>query len=122
MEADFFEYYGLDITQMGSQGLSFARVERLMLRLPHGSRLMLSLLEKPVKWTMENEQLASIYDALTLRLWQAANEGKKKHQWSKQPDPFPRPSDIGKEKQDKADLSKKLLEQRERLYAQQDQV
>ena len=86
---------------------------------------MVALSESPVKWTMENEQLAAIFDALALQLWQNENQGRKKHELSKRPDPSPRPSDmqkINKEKENKATLAQRLLEQKERLYAGQSEI
>lgn len=106
---------------MGNPGLSYARVERLILRLPAESRLWKSILkeENLDTWSRQDELLASIFDALNLQLWVSENQHKKRGQQSKQPDRYPRPSDKAKEEQEKmakADLARRLLEQRERLF------
>lgn len=103
---------------MGTEGLSFARVERLLLRLPLHSRLFTKLQGNKIVWTSENEQLACIFDALALSLWQKENESKKVNQQTKKPERYPRPGDEHRAKQEKAkrsELAVKLLAQKERL-------
>ncbi len=103
---------------MGNPGLSYARVERLLIRLPYESRLFKTLLKTPVVWTVENEQLACIFDALNILAWQNENEGRKKHQQTKQPERYPRPADMerkSEEKTRKSEMARRLLEQKERL-------
>lgn len=85
------------------------------------SRLMLKLIGSEIKWTVENEQLASIFDAISLLLWQNANEGKRKSQWSDLPERYPRPTttrEAQEKKERQSDLAQKLLEQKERLNGQ----
>lgn len=82
------------------------------------SRLMLNLIGSGIKWTVENEQLASIFDAISLLLWQNANEGKRRAQWSKYPEPYPRPFSTTKVQKENVDLGKRLLEQKERFNDQ----
>lgn len=81
---------------------------------------MASLNGYEISWQVENEQLAQIFDALNLTLWQNANQGKKPSQWSKKPSPAPRPIDKNfqakKESKEKEALIQRLLEQKERLY------
>lgn len=118
LEADFFQFYNLDIAEIGTPHLSYLRVGRLLIALPPESRIMRKLTEQPIAWTPQLELLASIIDAIQQNTWVNVAKEVKPSQRAKPPKRYPRPEDIKNIKEGKKatnDLHRKLLEQRERL-------
>jgi hypothetical protein len=119
LEADFFQYYNLDIAQMGLPGMSYDRVIRLIGQLPNESRYNLKKMQGlDYEWTIEQYMMAQVIDSLSAIIWQNANANTKPGKQTKKPTPIQRPMDISKPKRPALN-SKEMLEalnkQKERL-------
>jgi len=91
IEADFFQYYGLDIAKLGQPGLSLGRFESLVKNLPRESRTVQKIVGERVSWGESEHLLASLIDAVQLNSWIAANVYTPASKRSPVPERFPRP-------------------------------
>ncbi|MFB9661601.1 hypothetical protein ACFQS3_02665 [Glycomyces mayteni] len=85
IEADFHEYYRLDIADVYTGALSPAKAFRLMLRLPAASRFIRAVAGPKAEWNASEYILAGILDTLANANWQRGG-GK-----GRRPKPIPRP-------------------------------
>nr|BFF26868.1 hypothetical protein GCM10025732_48330 [Glycomyces mayteni] len=70
IEADFHEYYRLDIADVYTGALSPAKAFRLMLRLPAASRFIRAVAGPKAEWNASEYILAGILDTLANANWQ----------------------------------------------------
>jgi hypothetical protein len=85
IEADFQQYYRLDIAELYTGGLSPARAFRLVTMLPAESRFARAAAGPRGEWRINDYLLAAVVDTLAVANWQRGG-GK-----GRRPKPLPRP-------------------------------
>lgn len=102
LEADFHEYYRLDLLGMYTGKLSPAKVYRLAMALPQKSRFVRAAAGPQADWDSNEHLLAAILDTLQNANWQRGG-GK-----GKRPKPIPRP---GTQKEKRMGTTKRSQEE-----------
>ena len=72
LEADFQQYYGLDIAKVDKE-----RASRLACQLPRQSRVLIAM-DQANLWSNSDIELIQIANGIETIKWQLANQGRKK--------------------------------------------
>lgn len=76
VRADFQQFYGLNIDNMGSE-FSTAHAADLLVELPDNSRVKMMEQESGGVWTFDRMLAATCADALNLLVWMQTKDGRK---------------------------------------------